>query len=64
MRLSKKGTKRYQKILDRKCGGEWTHDANGSDFDCQHDYSWTCDVCPINTNAAGDFVNEIVEILI
>jgi hypothetical protein len=60
----KKGTKRYQKVLDRKCGGEWTNNTSGLDFNCRHDYTWACDECPINTDAIDEFANAVKETLV
>lgn len=43
----KEGTKRYQKILDRGCGGrEINIPGEPTEYDCDHQYAWDCEYCP------------------
>lgn len=45
MKMSKHRRRAIQKL---GCGGRHTHTTNGADFDCDHQYTWTCDECPCN----------------
>jgi hypothetical protein len=40
--------KQIKKVQDIGCGGEWSETDNGPEFDCEHQYDWTCDHCPCN----------------
>jgi hypothetical protein len=45
MAAPKRGTRRYKAVLDAGCGGKYDY---WGEFDCDHEYDWTCDDCPIN----------------
>ena len=45
MKMSKRRRRAIQKL---GCGGQHTNTTDGADFDCDHDYPWTCDECPCN----------------
>ena len=40
-------------IVDRGCGERKIETQDGTEFDCDHEYPWDCDNCPINTLASG-----------
>lgn len=46
-RLPPKKGKKYKEIVDLGCGGNRTNTSNGSDFDCDFEYPWDCDSCPV-----------------
>lgn len=47
MNAPKRG-KKYQEVLNKGCGGyQCGNPIDGYDFDCEHDYEWDCDNCPI-----------------
>jgi len=50
MKPPKMGTKRFKEIVAKGCGGHWTYSSNGDDFDCEFEYDWIWDDCPIVTN--------------
>jgi hypothetical protein len=43
-RAPQHGTRRYIKVLEAGCGGYRDY---WGEFDCRHNYPWTCDDCPI-----------------
>jgi len=45
----RRGTPRFDEVVAAGCQGVWTdlHDW-GREFDCDSDYTWTCDECPVN----------------
>lgn len=49
MKAPRKGSRQYKAVITAGCGGSWQNTPNGEEFDCPHEYDWTCDVCPINT---------------
>ena len=46
MSAPKRG-KKYKEVLERGCGGYRTWTDWGWEYDCEHDYDWECDNCPI-----------------
>ena len=46
MNAPKRG-KKYQAVLDAGCGGYSTWTDWGYEYDCEHEYEWDCDYCPI-----------------
>jgi hypothetical protein len=45
MKAPKHGTKRYKAVMKAGCGGY--QDPYDGDYDCTHDYEWSCDECPV-----------------
>lgn len=40
------GTKGWDRVIARGCGGYHYYTMDGPDFDCHH-YTWSCDECPV-----------------
>lgn len=41
------GTRGWDRIIARGCGGDTYHGHEYSEFYCRHEYGWPCDDCPI-----------------
>lgn len=41
------GTRGWDRVIARGCGGDTYHGYEYSEFYCRHEYGWTCDDCPI-----------------
>ena len=43
MKVPKKGSSRYKSVVNTGCGGVVDY---WGEYDCTHEYDWTCDDCP------------------
>lgn len=41
------GTKGWNRVIARGCGGYQRDTMDGPDYGCDHEYTWTCDDCPV-----------------